>query len=208
MTILFKDKEFYYSYREDRNYNTIKDSFLKNTLKALDYIYMHDLLVLNFKNDTLETSQKINILDLLMRQSQESVFIKQGEKNQYNPNNNTITFYDTHGIRFRKNHKKRFTTKNIGYNSPVTLLAHEIIHCFHELYDTTNYTIRKRDKTTKGKKITPLGRDLSFSNKEEKLTTLLTNQIARKLGEDVRRNYGRNYYPVKDVLLTDENRIS
>jgi hypothetical protein len=63
------------------------------------------------------------------------------------------------------------------------------------------------NRSTKGKKLTQKGHDLSFPNKEEELVVRLTNQVARKLGEDVRRNYGRNYFKVKDVLSVEEYNV-
>ena len=204
MIILFDNKKFKYSFIENRNSKNIENSFLKNTLKALDFMYQNDLLQLTYNDKN--TGQKINydIIDILVDETEEPIYIVQGTKNQYNPNNNVISFYDTHGISFRKDYKKRFTSKNLGYNSPISLLAHELIHCFHELYDEHNYRKRKSDKSTKGKKVTPKGHDLSFVNKEEELVVRLTNQVVRKLGEDVRRNYGRNYFKVKDVLSIDK----
>lgn len=205
MIILFDDKKFNYSFIENRNYKNIENSFLKNTLKALDFMCQNDLLLLIYKDASSGQKNKFDIIDILVDETEEPVYIKQGNKNQYNPNNNVISFYDTHGISFRKDHKKRFTSKNLGFNSPISLLAHELIHCFHELYDEHNYRKRKLDKSTKGEKITHKGYDLSFVNKEEELVVRLTNQVARKLGEDVRRNYGRNYFKVKDVLSIEKD---
>lgn len=208
MIILFDDKQFKYFFVENRNYDTIDNSFLKNTLKALDYMYKHDLLMLTYKDEESNQKNTFDIIDILVDDTEEPVYIKQGTQNQYNPNNNVISFYDTHGISFRKDHKKRFTTKNVGFNSPISLLAHEIIHCFHELYDSHNYRKRRLNKSTKGKKVTHTGHDLSFANKEEELVVRLTNQVARKLGEDIRRNYGRGYFKVKDVLSVEKDDIA
>jgi len=208
MIILFENKQFKYSFIDDRDYKIIENSFLKNTLKALDYMYKHDLLMLTYKDEKSGQKNKFDIIDILVDETEEPVYIVQGTKNTYNPNNNVISFYDTHGISFRKDFKKRFTSKNVGYNSPISLLSHEIIHCFHELYDTNNYQKRRLNKTTKGKKVTHTGHDLSFANKEEELVVRLTNQVARKLGEDIRRNYGRGYFKVKDVLSVEKDDIA
>ena len=143
MIILFKDKQFKYAYVKDRNYDGIESLFLKNTLIALDYMCKKKLLLLTYKDRNSGQKNKFDIIDILVHETEEPVYIKQGIKNQYNPNTNVISFYDTHGISFRKDYNKRFTSKNTGYNSPVSLLAHEIIHCFHELYDEHNYKKRK-----------------------------------------------------------------
>jgi hypothetical protein len=208
MIILFDNKQFRYSYVEDREYDKIQHSFLKNTLKALDYISKHDLLLLTYKDESSGQKNKFDIIDILVDDTEEPVYISQDIKNQYNPSTNVISFNDTHGVSFRKDHKKNFTHKNLGFNSPIALLAHEIIHCFHELYDEHNYKKRKLNKSTKGLKVTHTGRDLSFPNKEEELVVRLTNQVIRKLGEDVRRNYGRNYFKVKDVLSTEKDEFA
>lgn len=200
-------EEFKYYYDANRDLNQINDSFLRNTLKALDYMYKHDLLLLTFTDAVSGEKNKFDIIDILVDENEEPVYIVQSTKNTYNPNTNTITFYDTHGVKFRLDYKKRFTSKNLGFNSPISLLAHEIIHCFHELYDENNYKKRKMNRSTKGKKLTQKGHDLSFPNKEEELVVRLTNQVARKLGEDVRRNYGRNYFKVKDVLSVEEYNV-
>ncbi len=208
MIILFENKQFKYSFIANRDYEKIENSFLKNTLKALDYMSNNDLLLLTYTDKDSGQKNKFDVIDILVDDTEEPVYIKQGDKNQYNPNTNVISFYDTHGISFRKDHKKRFTSKNMGHNSPISLLAHEIIHCFHELYDEHNYRKRKSNKSTKGKKVTHTGHDLSFTNKEEELVIRLTNQVARKLGEDIRRNYGRGYFKVKDVLSVEKDDIA
>lgn len=199
-----QQEQFKYYYDAERDLERINDSFLKNTLQALDYMYKHDLLLLSFTDPISGEKNKFDIIDILVDENEEPVYIVQTTKNTYNPNTNTITFYDTHGVSFRKDYKKRFTHKNLGFNSPISLLAHEIIHCFHELYDEHNYRKRKMNRTTKGTKVTQKGHDLSFPNKEEELVIRLTNQVARKLGEDVRRNYGRNYFKVKHVLSVEQ----
>ncbi len=202
MIILYdKNKKFRYTYIYRRDYRSFENYFLINTIVALDYLYENNLLLLDYgKIKTYKRSDKINIIDVLVNETNEPVYIKQFHKNQYQPATNTIFFNDTQGAVFRKNYKKRFTTKNQGFNSPLSLFAHEIIHCYHELYDENHYHKRRQNKETKGNKIVPSGTDLSYPNKEEELVVLLTNQVIKKLGEDVRTNYGRSYYDVDNVL--------
>jgi len=205
MIIIFDtNKQFKYSYITDRDYITFNDTFLINTLKALDYLYKNNFLTVKYKN----TNTKMDIIDILVDETEEPVYIRQYISNKYSPSTNTIFFNDTQGATFRKNYRKRFTTKNMGFNSPAGLLSHELIHCYHELYDKDNYLKRKKNKQTKGKKIVPSGTDLSYPNKEEELVILLSNQVLKQMGEDIRTNYGRNYYDVANVLSTDKKDIS
>jgi hypothetical protein len=199
MTILFdKNKQLRYTHIYKRDFRKFENHFLINTLVALDYLYENDVLNLFYQ----EKNKQVNIIDELVNNTNEQIYIRQFHKNQYQHTTNTIFFNDTQGAMFRKDFKKRFTTKNIGFNSPMALFVHEIIHCYHELFDEDHYHKRRNNKITKGRKIVPSGTDLSYPNKEEELVILLTNQAVKKLGEDIRTNYGRNYYDVDNVLST------
>ncbi len=68
--------------------------------------------------------------------------------------------------------------------------------------DTEDYWDRKQDHSSHGRKIDADGRDLSFPNAEEVFVIKMTNQVASRLGEDRRSNYGRSYYPTRGVLTT------
>jgi hypothetical protein len=206
MQILYnQNQRFQYSYIPNRVYTTIQDSFLKNTLIALDYLYKNDILTVTYASETQKIT--LDILDALIHEADEPINIKQGDSNKYYPASNTVQFKDTHGVQFRKNYKKRFSGSNIGYNSPLALLSHELIHCYHELFDETGYRKRRVNKSTKGTKLTQHGRDLSFPNKEEELVIRLTNQVVKTLGEDKRGNYGRNYYATQSVLGIEKKNV-
>jgi len=84
---------------------------------------------------------------------------------------------------------------------------HELIHCYNELYETEDYHSRKSDHSPKGKKIDNDGHDLSFPNAEEVFVIKMTNQVAKRLGEDKRSNYGRSYYKTVSVLSTKRAKI-
>jgi len=203
MHIHYGEDEFYlYQFIEKRDYESISDVFLKNTLEILDYLYANDIMTVTYQKNT-PTEKTVDIIDTLVDDAPEDIHIMQGAKNQYFPATNTIKFKHQHGVMFRKDYKKRFRGSNIGYNSPMSLLAHEIIHCYHELFDENGYRSRRIDRAVKSKKINPNGKDLSFPNKEEELVIRLTNQVIKRLGEDKRRNYGRDYYLVEHVLSTD-----
>jgi|TARA_R110002051_G_scaffold4229_2_gene22659 hypothetical protein len=187
-----------YVYIKDRDYTLIQDRFLKNTLKALDYLHQTDALTIVFLDDGSEKT--LDIIDVLTADSTNGINIIYSEaRNYYNPSTNTVGFYDTHGVFFRKNHRKKWFSRNRGYNSPMAVLAHELIHCYNELYETEDYIDRKQDYSSRGKKLDHAGHDLSYPNKEEEFVIRMTNQVAKRLGEDKRSNYGRSYYEVDDV---------
>ncbi len=202
MTIYdLKKNKHLYSYVEDRTYSSIEDRFLRNTLKALDHLHKTNALTISYKDeDEVET---VDIIDVLIADTENDIKIGYSKgKNFYSPGHNAIGFYDTHGVYFRKNHRKKWFSSNKGYNSPMAVLAHELIHCYNELYETEDYHARKKNTSSRGKKIDQAGRDLSFPNQEEVFVIRMTNQVARRLGEDIRSNYGRSYYEVEDVRDT------
>ncbi|MBL7558580.1 hypothetical protein JAO71_02095 [Olleya sp. YSTF-M6] len=187
-----------YVYDVSRNHELIQDRFVRNTTIALDFLVKSSALTIAFKEDGVQ--KKLDIIDILVSDVDNDITIIPSNKNAYSPKYNTILFYDTHGIVFRKNHKKKWFRSNKGYNSPVSLLSHELIHCYNELYDTEDYLARKRNHASKGRKIDADGHDLSFPNAEEVFVIKMTNQVASRLGEDRRSNYGRSYYPTLGVL--------
>lgn len=193
-----------YHYQENRNHSTITDRFIRNTTIALDYLVKNNTLTITYKDEG--KLKRVDIIDVLITDIQNNITIVPAYKNAYNHRLNTILFFDTHGAVFRKNHKKLWFRKNKGYNSPLALLSHELIHCYNELYETEDYHQRKQDHSSRGKKIDHDGHDLSFPNAEEVFVIKMTNQVAKRLGEDKRSNYGRNYYPVEHVLSTKKKR--
>jgi len=189
-----------YHYKENRDYKQIQDRFLRNTTIALDFLVKSSVLTITFEDDGI--TKRLDVIDVLVADTKNNITIMPGKKNAYSPLHNTVLFYDTHGAVFRKNHKKRWFRRNKGYNSPVALLSHELIHCYNELYETEDYHERKQDHTSRGKKVDNDGRDLSFPNAEEVFVIKMTNQVAKRLGEDKRSNYGRSYYKTVSVLST------
>lgn len=193
-----------YGYQANRDYNSISDRFVRNTTIALDYLVKNNTLTISFKDD--EKLKRIDVIDVLISDIENNISIVPGNRNAYNHKLNAIMFYDTHGVVFRKNHKKLWFRRNKGYNSPLALLSHELIHCYNELYETEDYHARKQDHSSRGEKVDNDGHDLSFPNAEEVFVIKMTNQVAKRLGEDRRSNYGRNYYPVSHVLGTKKKK--
>ena len=194
-----------YNYQENRDYTTVSDRFLKNTLVALDFMVKHSLLTITYQDE--DDLKKVDVIDTLLADTVNSIIIVFATKNTYTPSLNRVTFYDTHGVSFRKNHKKQWFKRNRGYNSPIALFSHELIHCYNELHETEDYHHRKQDHSSRGKKIDHDGHDLSFPNAEEVFVIKMTNQIAKRLGEDKRSNYGRGYYPTVGVLSTKKKTL-
>jgi len=197
-----------YSYVKNRNLKEINDRFLRNTIKALDYLKKWNALELSYTSNLngIKNAGSVDILNTLMTDTSYTLTITfTDDANYFSSKKKTIGFYDTHGIIFRKDHRKPWIKENMGFNSPVVLLAHECIHCYHSYYDQDAYALRKNNKTLQKQKIDPKGRNLSFPNEEEAYVTLLTNQVAQKLNEDLRSNYGRSYYEVFDVCTTRGN---
>ncbi len=197
-----------YTYIESRSLEDITDRFLRNTLKALDYLKESEALELYYINNENSTrnSRRVKILDTLITDTSYKLTITYTSDNNYfSAKRRTIGFYDTHGIIFRKNHRKPWAKENMGFNSPAVLLAHECIHCYNSNYHSAAYWSRKDNKVLQDQKIDRKGRNLSFPNEEEAYVTQLTNQVAQKLKEDIRSNYGRSYYEVIDVCATKSN---
>lgn len=195
---------FSYHFDEDRDYKLFEDRFLRNTLIAIDFLYKSNALTITFEDN--EKTKTVDIIDILVADVKNNITIVPGKRNAYNPKLNSVMFYDTHGAVFRKNHKKKWFRSNKGYNSSMSLLSHELIHCYNELYETDDYHSRKKDQTSRGQKIDHDGHDLSFPNAEEVFVIKMTNQVAHRLGEDRRSNYGRSYYPTESVLSTDHKK--
>ena len=188
-----------YTYVDGRDYEQLGDRFLSNTFMALDYLYKTNALTITYIDEG--EKKTLDIIDVLVADVVNGINIVYSERNNYyRPSTNTVGFYDTHGIVFRKNHRKRWFSKNKGYNSPMAVLAHELIHCYNELFETEDYKARKLNHTSRKKKIDSAGNDISYPNKEEEFVIRMTNQVAKRLGEDKRSNYGRSYYEVEEVI--------
>jgi hypothetical protein len=189
-----------YSYVPTRDYTKMGDRFTRNTHIALDFLVRTNILTLPFEDNGVE--QRIDIIDVLIADTTNNITIVPGNRNAYNHRLNSVMFIDTHGVVFKKNHRKSWFRRNKGFNSPVALLSHELIHCYNELYDNEEYLSRKSDHSHRGQKLDHDGHDLSFPNAEEAFVIKMTNLVAKRLGEDKRSNYGRSYYPTRGVLST------
>ena len=62
-----------YVYIKDRDYTLIQDRFLKNTLKALDYLHQTDALTIVFLDDGSEKT--LDIIDVLTADSTNGINI-------------------------------------------------------------------------------------------------------------------------------------
>lgn len=95
-----------YIFEAERDYDVILDRFLRNTTKALDYLHITDALTITYQNEG--GLKALDIIDVLIADTANDINIKYSKaKNYYKPSTNTIGFYDTHGLFFRKNHRKK-----------------------------------------------------------------------------------------------------
>lgn len=187
-----------YVYEKDRDYKALQDRFLHNTYKALDHLYAINALTISYRDK--ETPVIKQVIRLLIADTAHVIKIQYSEtKNYHKSATQTIGFYDTHGIYFKLDYRERWSPNNRGYNSPMTLLAHELLHCYHAKYRKSEYLKRKKNHSPRKKIIDPTGHDLSFPNLEEVFVVTIINALAKQLGEGMRSNYGRSYYEVEDV---------
>jgi len=104
-------------------------------------------------------------------------------------------------LSFTKDITKPDSEISTGYNSPTSRLGHELLHGY-DMFNDNEYISRRSDKSTMNSENSIYkvsGENVSFTNKEEKYTTGLSNQISAKLGEDKRTNYGGKNYKVENV---------
>ncbi|MDC8006047.1 DUF6443 domain-containing protein [Aureisphaera galaxeae] len=189
----------YYEYDENRDYDAIENDFERDTYIALDRLYSTGALNVCIGGDECQ-SESPSILDTIINDENITVTIIEGSEengSRYNPSTNEIEFVSRQGVAFIKDASKIVDKSNTGYNSPTSVLGHEIIHSYNNNFDNENYLDRKKDTSTAGKIISSTHGDLSFTNREEQYTTTLSNQVNEKLGEDKRSNYGIQRYNVE-----------
>ncbi|MCY1660975.1 RHS repeat-associated core domain-containing protein [Chryseobacterium sp. SL1] len=195
-----------YSYKKDRDYNKIENEFERNAYQALDQLYSSDAM--NITIGEGDDAKTVNILDNLINDRDNVLGIIEkdpnSEANGFNPFSRTITFDPSEGLSFTKDLNKPNSEENTGYNSPTSRLGHELIHGYN-MFNDDKYWDRRADKSTNeggNKLFDKSGKNVSFTNVEEKYTTALSNQVNAKLGEDKRTNYGGKSYKVVNVKST------
>ena len=175
-----------YHYNPDRYINPEANLFVHNTFRTLDFIYEKEALILEFPDGRV-----VDILEEFISSHGKNLIIRDGTINQYEGTRDIITFYDEMGSMFRKDLRKSWHKSNVGRNTAASILAHEFIHAYHEQFEYEAYRARKNKKYPLWKTKFP-----HFPNDEEVLvTTNLGNQAIRKIGDDERTHYKRNYYP-------------
>src|SRR5688572_25328100 len=186
-------KTYTYNYEKDRKQDDKTPEFLKNSITALDKLYSSDAM--NITIGEGKDAKTVNVMDALIGDTKNTLSIveqtESGKRNEYDPETNTLKFDPAEGIMFRKDATKHSPegSDNWGKNSPTSRLGHELIHGYNDFNDP-EYQNRRKDNSTLNDPTmkTPSGADLSFTNKEEKHTTGLANQVSGKLGEDKRTN--------------------
>jgi hypothetical protein len=194
-----------YSYKKDRNYSEY-NNFESNTYQALDKLYSSGAMNINFGDK--DNPNIVNVLDNLINDKENVLNIAEhnagGGPNGFDPYTRTIGFDPSEGMSFIKDASKPESEENTGYNSPTSRLGHELLHGFNLFNNNENgeYWARRDNKTTmepENSIYDTNGVNVSFSNKEEKYTTDLSNQINGALTEDIRTNYDGHGYPVINV---------
>lgn len=180
-----------YRYQPKREITPDANTFLKNTFLTLDFIYKRKALEIEFPDGRV-----VSIIDEFINRTGKNLIIRDGEKNQYEASRDIITFYDNAGSMFRKDLKKPWERSNIGRNRAASILSHEMIHAYQDQFEYEAYRARKNNKYPLWKTQFP-----HFPNEEEVLVTLnLGNQAIRKICDDQRSHYKRNYYPTKSPI--------
>lgn len=187
-----------YHYVANRATDSNATLFYNNCMVTLDFLYETKAMEIEFEN-----GQTINILEEFINRSGKCLTIRDGNKNTYSPSTDTITFFDTDGAMYRKDLRKPWSRDNTGKCSSASLLGHEFIHAYHEQFTPQEYIRRKAQKILGWKVKFP-----HFPNQEEVLVTKnLANQIIKKLGEDEREHYKRNYYPTVSPITTEPVKV-
>ena len=173
--------------------NKSTDKFLSETFKALN--------LLN-KGDKMEMSTDIgvganvrpvneNALDKLTSDKSFQLTIinssKVEDKNDhhlYSKENNSINFDPNMGLKFNNN-----GDAEVLYNSPTSLLAHELYHAFNQNFYPKETSDMLKTPTDVGKP------RKSFGNVSELFTTEQTNVTNIKLREPTRDNYSGKPVP-------------
>jgi len=191
-----------YSYQKDRDYDKYNE-FESNAYKALDKLYSSGAM--NITIGEGDDAKTVNVLDDLINDKDNilNVVEKQADEkgNGFNPYTSTIGFDPSQGLSFTKDITKPDSEINTGYNSPTSRLGHELLHGYN-MFNDNECISRRSDKSTMNSENSIYkvsGENVSFTNKEEKYTTGLSNQISAKLGEDKRTNYGGKNYKVENV---------
>ncbi|MBN8689095.1 MAG: hypothetical protein J0M10_18945 [Chitinophagales bacterium] len=171
--------------------NKSSDKFLKESFKALNLLNKGNKMEF-FAEIGVGNEKRIahgNALLKLAGDKNNNISIVNSSKtknlkehHQYDQESKTISFDPNLGLKFRNNNNPKTL-----YNSPTSLLSHELYHAFNLAYYPKETLAMMREPTDEGK---PLS---SFRTVNEKFTTEQQNITNSKLGEPTRDNYGGEY---------------
>ncbi len=167
--------------------NKSSDKFLRETSKALNLLRKGNKMQIASEIGVGNNTRPVfdNALTRLASDKDVIVSIKNSSQvkeitdhNMYTSNDNTVHFDASLGISFRRNGESKEL-----YNSPTSILAHELFHAFNQTYypEETRSMINTPTDIGKPRK--------SFGNVNEFYTTELTNVTNERLGEPTRDNY-------------------
>ena len=197
-----------YTYQKDRDYSKIKDSFLADTYKALDALYVAS-------NIEVDGSQ-VNVLETLISDKRELSIIEACEscstsfsygRNLQDKKSNssdfknigTLKFSTTKGALFDdvndssyNDLKKQFEsgkfTKTSKIKSPTSLLGHDLVHAYN-FTTSTNGSKTTNEYEARVNDISTRQGSPYFNNAEEKYTTAISTKINMNLKENPRTNH-------------------
>jgi hypothetical protein len=109
--------------------------------------------------------------------------------------NSQVGFYDNMDDEHSQDINK------LKFNSPSSLLGHEMGHAYNRYTDAVGYSKRRLQRSTLTRQELRGGE--AFYNKEEEYTTLtIQNSINDKLKQPKRVNYGKEYWYISDPTKT------
>jgi len=163
-------------------------AFVKEVNNALNHLHENEAMKTVVESLGSGQKQETNELNLLAGDKNKVVTIVQSkepelkDRHQFHPATNTVETDPLVGISF---FQSRAAGTPESYNSPTSMLSHELYHAYNWLFDTEGYNTRRRTENNIGKYDGG-----SFRNDEEWYTTMQQNQVNRALGEPKRTHYG------------------
>ncbi len=199
-----------YMYVEDRDYDVIEEefgSFVADTYRSLDKLYQKGGL--NVELDQHDGSKmRVNMLEKLI-EGDFDIHIKEVQGgSEYNPHNETISWETDYGRSFAKDVTKPTSGDNIGYHSPMLVLAEELIHAFNSHFYNNGQRVQRFENAPGGgppfnayydrfyghgayankplrEIYTYEGRNVSYPDHEEQYTGDILRQVAERMTEAV-----------------------
>ena len=177
-----------YSYVKDRDYSKLEEGFERDTYLAIDKLYSSGAMNITFGEG--ESAKTVNVLDALINDKENNINVVETKKSSdYDFKKNELSFNSRKGSGFFLDNTKPMGPDNMGLMSPASILGHEFLHGYNDLFTNDDFEKRRKDTSTRGTITNAEGVDVSYPNAEEAYTTKLSNQINRAMGDDERADY-------------------